>query len=224
MMSRLARRYRMGSMAGRLVGVLALFSGAALLTHIVWRVSLPLALAAAVMLLVFSGATLWRRATPAQRVMLAWLVKVGAASGLVATVSYDAAKYALSQLDPSPYNPFEAIRIFGTLLVGQPAPETAIYGAGAAFHLLNGVSFGVAYCFLFRRQGIIAGMAWGLFLEMFQLTLYPGWLNIRLYSEFAQISAISHVVYGLVLGKACQVALARTPGTGLTARGAEHGQ
>jgi hypothetical protein len=203
--------------------VLALFSGAALLTHIVWRVSLPLALAAAVLVLVFSGATLWRRAAPTQRAMLARLVKVGAASGLLATISYDAAKYALSQLDASPYNPFEAVRIFGTLLVGQPASEAAIYAAGAAFHLLNGVSFGVAYCFLFRRQGVIAGMAWGLFLEMFQLTLYPGWLNIRLYAEFAQISAISHVVYGLVLGKACQLALARSPGAGLTAKGAEHG-
>ena len=223
MMSRLVRRYRLSGMAGRLVGVLALFSGAALLTHIVWRVSLPLALAAAVMLLVFSTATLWHRATPAQRTILTTLVKVGAASGLIATVSYDAAKYALSQLDPSPYNPFEAIRIFGTLLLGQPASEAAIYGAGAAFHLLNGVSFGVAYCFLFRRQGIVAGMAWGLFLEMFQLTLYPGWLNIRLYSEFAQISAISHVVYGLVLGKACQVGLARSAGTAPTSRGAAHG-
>jgi hypothetical protein len=210
-------------MAGRLVGVLALFSGAALLTHIVWRVSLPLALAAAVTLLVFSAATLWRRATPAQRTMLTTLVKVGAASGLIATVSYDTAKYALSQLDPSPYNPFEAVRIFGTLLLGQPASEAAIYAVGTTFHLLNGVSFGVAYCFLFRRQGIVAGMAWGLFLEMFQLTLYPGWLNIRLYSEFAQISAISHVVYGLVLGKACQVGLARSAGTVPTSRGAAHG-
>ncbi len=223
MMSRLVRRYRLSSMAGRLAGVLALFSGAALLTHIVWRVSLPLALAAAVAVLAFSGATLWRRATLTQRAMLTRLVKVGAGSGLVATVSYDAAKYALSQLDPSPYNPFEAIRIFGTLLLGQSSAEVAIYGAGAAFHLLNGVSFGVAYCFLFRRQGIIAGMAWGLFLEMFQLTLYPGWLNIRLYSEFAQISAISHVVYGLVLGKACQVGLARNAGTGPKAGGAKHG-
>lgn len=220
MMSRLVRRYRLSSLGGRLVGVLALFSGAALLTHIIWRVSLSLALAAAVLVLVFSAVMLWRRATIGQRAMLSRLVKVGAASGLVATVSYDAAKYALSQLDPSPYNPFEAVRIFGTLLLGQSASEAAIYAVGTTFHLLNGVSFGVAYCFLFRRQGIIAGVAWGLFLEMFQLTLYPGWLDIRLYSEFAQISALSHIVYGLVLGKACQVGLTRWAGRGPKARGA----
>ncbi len=223
MMSRLARRYRLSNMGGRLVGVLALFSGAALLTHIIWRVSLPLALGMAVLVLLISAATLWRRATAPQRAMLARLLKVGTASGLIATVSYDATKFALSQLDPSPYNPFEAIRIFGTLLVGERASGVAIYGAGTAFHLLNGVSFGVAYCFLFRRQGIIAGVAWGLFLEMFQLTLYPGWLNIRLYSEFAQISALSHIVYGLVLGKACQVGLTRMSDAGAIVRGAEHG-
>ncbi|MEA2574002.1 MAG: hypothetical protein QOH93_1300 [Chloroflexia bacterium] len=222
-MSRLVRRYRQGSIGSRLVGVLALFSGAALLTHIIWRVSLPLALATATLALVSSGITLWRRATLAQRAMLTRLLKVGAASGLVATVSYDLAKFALSQLDPSPYNPFEVVHIFGTLLVGQTSSDVAIYAAGAAFHLLNGVSFGVAYCFLFRRQGILAGVAWGLFLEMFQLTLYPGWLNIRFYTEFAQISAMSHVVYGLVLGQACRVGLARVQGAGPTIRGAEHG-
>lgn len=220
MMSRLARRYRSSNLGGRLIGVLALFSGAALLTHIIWRVSLPLALATAVVVLICCVVILWRRASTAQRALLARLLKVGAASGMVATVSYDAAKYALSQLDPSPYNPFEAVRIFGTLLLGQSAGEVAIYGAGTAFHLLNGVSFGVAYCFLFRRQGIVAGVAWGLFLEMFQLTLYPGWLNIRLYSEFAQISALSHIVYGLVLGKACQVGLTRWAGTDQKVRGA----
>jgi hypothetical protein len=223
MMSRLVRHYRLSGIGGRLVGVLALFSGAALLTHIIWRVSLPLALATALLALVGSVVILWRKATKTQRAFLTRLLKVGAASGLVATVSYDAAKYVLSQLDPSPYNPFEAIRIFGTLLIGESSAQAAIYTAGAAFHLLNGVSFGVAYCFLFRRQGIVAGVAWGLFLEMFQLTLYPGWLNIRLYSEFGQISALSHIVYGLVLGKACQVGLARMPGTDQAARGAEHG-
>ena len=34
------------------------------------------------------------------------------------------------------------------------------------------------------------GIGWGLFLEAFQLTLYPGWLDIRLYQEFATISTV----------------------------------
>ena len=67
--------------------------------------------------------------------------------------------------------------------------------------------FGVAYVFLFARDGAISGgralatgVAWGIFLELFQLTLYPGWLDIRAYKEFAMISALGHVVYGATLG------------------------
>jgi hypothetical protein len=58
-------------------------------------------------------------------------------------------------------------------------------------------------------RGARAGVAWGLFLELFQLTLYPGWLDIRLYREFAMISSLGHVVYGLVLGAGTRRLLAR---------------
>ena len=54
---------------------------------------------------------------------------------------------------------------------------------------------------------------WGLFLETFQLTLYPGWLDIRTYSEFATISALSHVVYGATLGLLARAILPRLVGT-----------
>jgi hypothetical protein len=67
--------------------------------------------------------------------------------------------------------------------------------------------FGVAYVFLFARDGAISagralgtGVAWGIFLELFQLTLYPGWLDIRTYEEFVTISALGHIVYGATLG------------------------
>jgi hypothetical protein len=51
-----------------------------------------------------------------------------------------------------------------------------------------------------RRRGLATGIAWGLFLESFQLAIYPGWLNIRFLDEFRQISFLSHVVFGAVLG------------------------
>ena len=40
----------------------------------------------------------------------------------------------------------------------------------------------------------------GLFLEAFQLTLYPDWLGIRFVDEFVRISALSHIAYGASLG------------------------
>ena len=193
----------------RVLGVGALFSGAALVTHIVAGFSLPLALMLTATILVLAVRLAWRRASPKERMRLVRLIKVGLLSGLLATVAYDASKFALSQWDTSPYNPFEAIRLFGMALVGSSVPESMVYTSGTAFHVLNGISFGVGYCFLFGHHGVIAGIAWSFFLELFQLTLYPGWLDIRFYREFVQISALSHLVYGAVLGYSCQYGLRR---------------
>ena len=191
--------------AGRLhvppaVGLAALFSGVALVAHVVSGISLRAMLLLTSSTVALSVGALWRRAAPDDRRRLAHVFAIGAGTGLLATVAYDAAKYALSIWDPSPYNPFEVIRIFGVLLAGPSAGPVLTYASGITFHAVNGTSFGIAYTFLFGSRGALAGIVWGLFLETFQLTLYPGWLNIRAYREFAQISALSHVVYGLVLG------------------------
>ncbi|MBI3924288.1 MAG: hypothetical protein HY319_01990 [Armatimonadetes bacterium] len=186
-----------------LLGLGALFSGAALVAHILTGLSLRLSLVFTASLLGVAGWTAWRRA-PGLRSRLRRSVARGAVAGLLAMLAYDFAKLTLSWLDPSPYNPFEAVRVFGMLLAGPGAPGPVVWGAGMAFHALNAVSFGVAFQLLWGSKGVLAGIAWGLFLELFQLTLYPGWLDIRLYREFVQISALSHVVYGAVLGVLCR--------------------
>lgn len=196
----------------RLLGVGALFSGAALLTHIIAGFSLPLALAVAAGILVLVVGLVWRRASPERRAVVRSRATVGLLAGGVATAVYDGARFGLSQWDPSPYNPFEAIWAFGVRLVGASAPGSVVYGAGAAFHLLNGLSFGVAFCLLFARPGVATGIAWGFFLELFQLTLYPGWLDIRFYREFVQISVLAHGVYGLALGLGCRYGLSPLEG------------
>jgi hypothetical protein len=117
---------------------------------------------------------------------------------------YDLTKFILSHLDSTLYNPFEAIRIFGVVLVGKSASSMTTYLVGAGYHGFNGIMFGIAFAFLFGRRGVVAGIAWGFFLEAFQLALFPGWLNIKAYQEFAQVSALSHLAYGTVLGLACQ--------------------
>jgi hypothetical protein len=110
----------------------------------------------------------------------------------------------LSQWDPSPYNPFEAIHLFGILLVGSTPSNFVINTAGMLFHVVNGVSFGLAFCLVVARPTVIAGIAWGLFLALLQITLYPGWIGMRFYQEFATISGFSHVVYGVTLGYCCR--------------------
>lgn len=71
--------------------------------------------------------------------------------------------------------------------------------------------FGLSYVLLFGREGAtsrrwaaVTGVGWGLFLETFQIVLYPGWVlapaSSIYFTEFASISALSHVFFGLTLG------------------------
>lgn len=196
----------------RVLGVAALASGAALVTHIVSGVSLRLALVLAAGIVALAVWLVCRRASPEGRAMVARRTRVGLGVGFVATVAYDLARVLLSRWDPSPYNPFEALWAFGVRLAGAGVPTGLVYTAGGAFHLVNGLSFGVAFCLLFARPGVLAGILWGFFLELFQLTLYPGWLDIRFYREFVQISVLAHGVYGLALGLGCRYGLSPLEG------------
>lgn len=189
------------------VGVASLANGAALLFYILGRVPLPLLLAFTWTVAIATLAAMGVLSDPATRAQLRQYVGVGLAAGLLATVVYDVTKAILSQLDPSPFNPFEATRVFGTILIGSDAPPTLVMAVGGAFHFTNGCTFAIAFGCLFARggrislrRGILTGMAWGVFLETFQLVLYPGWLNIKFLDEFRQISFLSHLAYGATVG------------------------
>ena len=186
------------------VGASFLFSGAALITHILASVSLRLAVGFMALLPLITFWVCLRRLSAEDRKSVFRRLRTGTMSGLIATGSYDLSKFLLSTWDASPYNPFEVIRIFGSLLIGPGAQSWVVYTAGVSFHLLNGTCFAVAYYFLLGKFGIVAAVLWGLFLECFQLALYPGWLNVAFYREFVTISASSHIVYGLALGFSCQ--------------------
>lgn len=189
------------------IGMAALANGAALVLHIVGTLPLPILLAITWTAAVIVVAGIAVVGGPLARTLVLRTVTVGLVVGVVATLSYDATKAVLSQLDPSPYDPFEATRIFGRILLGETAEAGAITVAGWSFHLANGCTFAIAYAALFardgwvsRRRGVITGLAWALLLETFQLVLYPGWLDIRFLDEFRQISFLSHLVFGLALG------------------------
>jgi len=194
-------------MTRAVLGVTALFSGIALLANILLSVSLPLGLAATATTLGAILTFVLVRVDSFDRNRYLRIAVAGATAGLAATLAYDAARALLSQLDPSPFNPFEAIRIFGLLLLGEGARTSHLMMAGTALHLINGVCFGLAYVTLFGKEGtrsisgaVVTGISWGLFLEVFQLTLYPTWLRVTALAEFVTISAFSHVVFGAMLG------------------------
>ena len=134
-------------------------------------------------------------------------VRVLGVVALAATLAYDLMRGVLAGIDPTPYNPFEVVRVFGQLLLGPSAPVTAMFAAGWAYHLFNGACFGIAFGLLFLRGGalhprwaVARGIAWGLFLESLQLALYPGWVHIAWLAEFATISIAAHLTYGVTLG------------------------
>jgi hypothetical protein len=206
--SRPPERHRLAHRTiARALATIALASGAALVVHIVGGVSLRLMLALAILVAALAATSVWRRATARQRRWLRRRVLAGAASGGLAVVVYDITKTLLSQLDAWRYNAFETVRVFGLNIAGAHASLRTVYAAGTAYHVLNGVAFGIAFCLLWGERGVVAGMAWGLFLECFQLTLFPGWLDIRAIGEFAKISVLSHVAYGATLGVCCRYAL-----------------
>jgi hypothetical protein len=200
----------------RLVGLLALFSGFALLLTIIGHVSLVLALAGTTLVLVGGIGIAVRSQDPETRRWTLRTAAVGAIVGFVGTAAYDVSKAVLSTVDPSPYNPFEVLRIFGQLFLGPAATGPGVVLVGGAFHVLNGTAFAIAYAFLFARDGrsalrwaLLTGMGWGVFLELFQLALYPGWLSIGFLAEFATISALSHLVYGATVGLLARAGLRR---------------
>ncbi len=193
--------------AGSVVGLASLANGVALVLHIVGGLPLPGLLAITWTVAVLSVVGMGAVAGPSARSAMLRVVVVGVVVGLVATLAYDVTKAVLSQLDPSPYDPFEATRRFGRVLVGESASGDLISAAGWAFHIANGCTFGIAFGALFARdgrvsmrRGVITGIAWALLLETFQLVLYPGWMDIRFLDEFRQISFLAHLVFGLGLG------------------------
>jgi hypothetical protein len=194
----------------RLVGVLFLVTGAALVVHIL--VGLPLwltvpgGLAAVATFLWWAGAFTGLDLRP--------VVVTGLVAGAAATLLYDLSRIAVVELFRLPVRPFAAWPLFGRALIGPAASSAAHWIAGVLFHLINGLAFAVAYTAWFGTRGVRAGIAWGLFLELFMLGLYPGWLNLSSYAPFLAMSLVGHVVYGAVLGAAAPVLLARR-----TARG-----
>jgi len=159
-----------------------------------------------------------RRLSPLAWQRLLARVRALAVVALGATLAYDLMRALLAGIDPSPYNPFEVVRVFGQLLLGPSAPITAVVVAGWAYHLFNGACFGIAFGLLFLRGGalpyrwaVARGIGWGLFLESLQLALYPGWVHIQWLAEFTTISIAAHLTYGVTLGYGGIAALRRLP-------------
>jgi hypothetical protein len=184
-------------------------SGASLVVHILTDATLPAVLGA----LLVGGTVLLAQATsdPVVRARVVPLLRAGVVGGLVSTLVYDATRYALTVVLDLDVSPFKALPYFGNALIGVEPHSTAGWVAGAAFHLTNGMCFGIGYTVLAGRRSLRWAVAFGLALEALMLTLYPRWLQIEAMKEFTQMSLLGHVAYGLSLGLVTKALLRDRP-------------
>jgi hypothetical protein len=118
-------------------------------------------------------------------------------AGGLATLAYDLVRLPIAHAG---IPVFKAISYFGTVLLGLSAPTFPSELAGWAYHLSNGVSFGLMYAMLVRQPGPISAVVWGLVLEgIMLLTPYAEVFGYRMDARFLAITVGAHAVYGLVL-------------------------
>jgi hypothetical protein len=180
-------------------------TGLALLLALIFKVSLALVL---LLLAVFSSIVLfvqWGQSAPSQRELIKRRFAVGAAAGALATLGYDTARFLVVKAFHFHIAPFEAIPLFGYLMVGQRSSLWTAIFAGTAYHYLNGTAFATAYCLLFAERDWKWGVVWALGLEAAMFTVYPGWLDLKtVMKEFTVVSLSGHVIYGTILGVLAQ--------------------
>ena len=177
-----------------------LTTGAGLVIYIVAGLSLPLAVG--LVALIGLGVTwiVWRQTPATIRPILKHRAMVGLQAGIIATIAYDVCRYIFVTFLHFSFWPFDIFSIFGRLLIGDSAPATIAVAVGVLFHYANGIGFALGYVLLFRRPSIVTGLIWAAVLELFMVSLYPGWLGLKALDEFLSVSIFGHVVYGTVLG------------------------
>ncbi len=127
---------------------------------------------------------------------ISWLVS-GLWTGALATLAYDLVRIPVAH---SGIPVFKAVSYFGTLLLGVQSSTPVSEVLGWAYHLSNGVSFGLMYVALFRTTKIYTAVIWGLTLEaVMLLTPYAEVFGYRRDAKFFAITFGAHAVYGAVL-------------------------
>jgi hypothetical protein len=183
-----------------LISVPFLSTGGALAVFILTGISLRVGMIAAAVLVAGAVALARTRLPEPSRRLVRYQAVRGIAAGLLATAAYDLCRLIVVSLTDIAYWPFDIFSRFGRLLVGEAAPTGVAVAVGMGYHYLNGVGFAIAYMLFVRRPGILTGLAWAALLEVFMVSLYPGWLGLRALGEFLGVSIAGHAAYGVVLG------------------------
>jgi len=142
-------------------------------------------------------------------------VMIGAAGGLVAAAAYDlfrlpfvfSREWGLAAVIP-PMPLFKVFPGFGAMLLGQPANQEhyplAAHVLGWAYHLSNGITFGVMYAAAVgepsrRHWAWAVLMAVGIELAMLA-SPYTSFFGIGMTALFVGVTMAAHTIFGAALG------------------------
>ncbi|UVI29382.1 hypothetical protein [Paenibacillus spongiae] len=193
---------------------LFLSTGASLLVYIFSSFSMLYTLIGILILAFIIGRLIWRRLPPGKHSEIKRIIGYGTVAGILATCLYDLSRFVLIKVTGIQFWPFDIFGIFGKALVGEQATGLWVSILGAAFHIANGTTFGIAYTVAFGRKGIQGGLVWAMILELAMVTVYPGWLDMKALDELISVSIVGHFVYGIVLGYTARKLILRKESAG----------
>ncbi|HSV15238.1 MAG TPA: hypothetical protein VLI90_13345, partial [Tepidisphaeraceae bacterium] len=146
-------------------------------------------------------------------------VLIGMAAGFVAAVAYDIFRIPYVVAAATHAGPgwlrlplYKVFPQFGAMILAQPfSPQQAdsqftlaAHVVGWAYHLSNGITFGVMYVALLgdpREKSWWWGVVMAVGIEvMLLLTPYTGFFGIGLTAEFVVATLAAHLIFGAVMG------------------------
>lgn len=182
-----------------LLAVLPLSTGAALVTLIVARFSMPMAAVVVATIGLVARHMVVSQLDAPSHARLRRLTVHAACAGVVATLAYDAVRFGIVAVSQWSIRPFHAWPRFGQQFVGPSAPEVLQWVVGFGYHLLNGIGFAVAYAMVVRRPRLTTAVAWAMGLESAMVLMYPDWLGVNLTTEFTVVSVAGHLAWAVGL-------------------------
>ncbi len=128
----------------------------------------------------------------------------GTIAGLLGLVAYDVVRWVAQVILPVDFDAFGAFQTFGTLMTDRGRDSDLALAAGWAYHITNGLTFGIVYSLLAGPARWWWGLIWGATLEFAMMVVYPSLMNPKSISDFVIISVIGHAVFGSVVGLWCE--------------------
>lgn len=128
---------------------------------------------------------------------------VGTVGGILGLIGYDVVRWLIQVTIPVHFDAFAAFPTFGNLMTGEPRDSAIALTAGWAYHITNGLTFGIIYAVIAGPARWWWGLLWGAGLEAAMMVVYPSLMNPTSMSDFVMISVIGHGVFGAIVGLVC---------------------